>query len=94
MEQLFAEYETLHDIDVSYDSDLPNRAKNSLMNMGFKLCDIFGICMEEWYFYDFMLMKWLKNNDFEYRVITEFDLDKDKADKYKTINRWGNKDIC
>lgn len=86
IESMFKEAELVSE-DVLHEKTHSLRTKNALNNIAYKFIEISYSAMEEYLFYDFMLMYWLTGKGIPYRVISEYSLDdKDEpAKEYITM---------
>jgi len=87
IDNLLDSYEELESTDLSFSTELPERTIVSLLDMSFKTQDALIYSMG-YNIIDYMFMYWLKNRGIKYRFISEFELDKDPADKYKKVSRF------
>ncbi len=85
--QLFNYKEELEGQEINYTDKINERAKDTLKQIAYNTYDILISSMEEYWFYDIMFMIWLKKRNIEYRFISEFELEDDKANKYNSITR-------
>lgn len=94
IKSIFDEYETIRESDIMFETNHSDRVNNSIKNIGYKIIDLMITSMEEYYFYDYMLMLWLRQRGIDYRVISEYELEnkEEPASKYKTISQWDKDD--
>ena len=78
------EYELLRGRDIFF-TKLDDYEKTALMNMGYKIYNMFEYALEHYHLLDIMLLLWLTNREIEYRIISGYELENDPAEKYKTI---------
>lgn len=86
MKRIQEDYNKIWDIS---EDKLSDKDKHYLFDIGFAMYDNMVVSMPD-YFDSLMLMLWYRNRDMDYRVISEFDLDKkdEPAKDYVNVSMW------
>jgi hypothetical protein len=89
IQKIWKNYERMQGRDVYY-KKIDDYTKHLLMDTGLCMYDVMVSCMDEYLFYEYMLVLLYKNREKSFRIISEFELDAEgePADEYKTISRW------